>query len=66
MEFIAYEVLLAPFTHFKYLGQVLAAEDDDWPEVVRNLWRDIQKWECMTRIFSWEGEDARTLGQIFL
>ena len=24
-------------TSFKYLGQLISAADDDWPEVVRNL-----------------------------
>ena len=66
MEFIAYEVLLAPFTHFKYLGQVLAAEDDDWPEVVRNLWRARLQWARLTRILSREGVEAHTSGHIYL
>ena len=62
----SYGVSLAPFTSFKYLGRVLMAEDYDWPEVVRNLRRARQKWEQMTRVLSREGEDAQTLGQIYL
>ena len=44
----------------------MAAEDDDWLEVVRNLRRARQKWAQLNRIFSREGSDARTLGHIYL
>ena len=40
----AYGVPLSHFTSFKYLGIVLAAEDDDCLAVVRNLWHARQKW----------------------
>ena len=62
----AYGFPLSQVTSFKYLGQVLAAEDDKYPAVVRNLWRARQKWVRLTRILSREGVDARTLGQIYL
>ena len=48
------------------MGKVLATEDDEWPEVVRNLRRASQKWAWLTRILSREGADARTLGHIYL
>ena len=57
---------LSQVTSFKYLGQFLTAEDDDWPEVVRNLRRNRQKWERLTQILSRETANARTLGQIYL
>ena len=41
--FTAYGVPLSQVTFFKYLGQVLAADDGNWTAVVRNLWRARQK-----------------------
>ena len=38
-ELTAYGFLLSQVTSFEYLGKILVAEDDDWPEVVRNLRR---------------------------
>ena len=47
-------------TSFKYLRQVLAAEGNAWPEVVRGLWRARKKWERLNRVFSREVADAST------
>ena len=44
-----YGVPLSQVTSFKYQGQVLAAEDENWTAVVRNLRRTRQKWERLTR-----------------
>ena len=66
MALIVYGVSLALFTSFKCLGQVPAAEEDDWPSVVRNLWHARQNWAWLTQILSREGADARTLRQIYL
>ena len=62
----SYGVPLSQVTYFKYLGKVLAEEDEEWPAVVRNLIRARQKWYRLTQILSREGEDARTLGDIYL
>ena len=62
----AYVVPLSQVTPFKCLERVIAVEDDDWTEVVRNIQRARQKWERLTRVLSREGEDARTSGQIYL
>ena len=43
-------IYLAPVTYFKHLGRILPAADDNWPEVVNNLWRARQKWEQLTRV----------------
>ena len=66
MALTAYGVPLFPVTSFQYLGQVLVAEDNNWPEVVCNLRRDRQKWEFLTRILSRKGVDSRTSSQIYL
>ena len=62
----AYGIPLAPVTPFKYLGRVLSAADDGWPEVVNKLWRARKEWAQLTRVLSREGADARTLSQIYL
>ena len=62
----SYGVRLAKVTSFKYLGRVIVSEDNNWPVVVRNLWRARQKWAQLTQILSREGADAQTSGQIYL
>ena len=65
-ELTAYGSPLSHITFFKYLGRVLAVEDNDCPEVVRNLRSARQKCARLNRELSREVEDARTLGQIYL
>ena len=62
----AYGVPLSQVTSFKYLGRVLAAEGNNWAEVVRNLRYARQKWEQLTDVLIREGADAQTLGHIYL
>ena len=61
-----YIVPLSQITFFKYLGRVLAEEDNDCPEVVRNLSRARQKYVRLNRLLIREGADDRTSGQIYL
>ena len=53
-------------TFFKYLGKVLAAEDDEWLAVGRNLRHARQKWKRLTWILSREGAYEMTPGHIYL
>ena len=39
-------------TPLRYLGRVLLAADDDWPEVVQNLVKAWTVWQRMSRIMS--------------
>ena len=66
MSLTAYGVPLSQVTSFKYLVQVIAAEDNVWSVVVRNLQRARQEWWRLTRILSRVVSDARTLVQIYL
>ena len=50
----AYGEPLSQVTSFKYLWRVLAAEDNSWLEMARNLRNDRQKWVWLTRILSKE------------
>ena len=52
-------------TSFKYLGIVLSAADDDWPEVVRNLVKALTVWQSISRILSREGSTLRVSGFFF-
>ena len=40
----AYEAPIESLTEFKYLGRILMVTDDDWPAVVRNLWKAGRSW----------------------
>ena len=40
---------------FKYLGWFLTAYDDEWPEVVVNLQKDMSRWASLFRILRREG-----------
>ena len=57
---------LSQVTSFNYLERFLAAENDDWTEVVRNLRRSMHKWVRPTWLLRREGADARKLGHIYL
>ena len=48
--FIADGIPLVHVTSFKYLRRILTAEDDDWPEMVKNRWKASQKWERLMRV----------------
>ena len=52
-DFNAYEFPLEMVTSFRYLGQVLLAEDDDCPELVSNLSQARAVWRRMMRILIW-------------
>ena len=65
-EITAYGITHAPVTSFKYLGRVISVAEFFFPEVVSNLRKAWWKWAQLTKVLRREGEDARTLGQIFL
>ena len=49
-EIKAYGIPLDPVLSFKYLRRFISAEDDNWPSVVRNIWRERNNWARMTRV----------------
>ena len=61
----AYGSLLSQVTSFKYLGRVIAEENEDCPVVVRNLRCSRQKWARLTWILIRKGTNARKLGHIY-
>ena len=52
-------------TSLKYLGRVISAAYDDWPEVVRNMAKARAVWGRMTSIHSREGVEPRLSGFSF-
>ena len=64
-SFQAYGATLYNVTMFKYLGRVMTAGDDYWPEVAGNLQNARKSWGQMLQILSWEGADPKVLGYFF-
>ena len=60
--FSAYGRPLKMVTSVRYLGQVILAADNDWPEVVRNLSRARAVCKRTTRILSMEGAAPQMYG----
>ena len=52
-------------TSFIFLGQVISAADNDWPEVVKNSSWTRAVWRRMPRILSREGVAPRVSGFFF-
>ena len=46
--------------------EIFLAADEDWPQVVKNLRREWQKWARLTRVLMRKGAYACTLGHIYL
>ena len=53
--FSAYRRPLEMVTSFKYLGRMISATDNEWPEVARNLDWAKTLWRRMLYILSKEG-----------
>ena len=57
---------LAPISSFKYLGRILLASDDAWPELVCNFRQACKKWVNMTWLLGREVSDYWTLGMFYV
>ena len=40
-----------------YLGRILQRSDDNWPEVLRNIWKERQVWGHLGKLLRQEGVD---------
>ena len=65
VDFQAYGRPLVVVSEFKYLGRVLTASYDNWPEVVGNLGKARKLWARMSRIIGQKGADPRTLRNFY-
>ena len=39
--------------------------DDDWPEVVRNLWKARKRWACLSIILKRGGGESKGVRDVF-
>ena len=62
MAFEVYGKQLNTVPSFKYLGRILTAGEDDFPEVAGNLGKARKIWGRLKRILSREGADKRVQG----
>ena len=65
MAFEDYGKPLEAVPSFKYLGRIITAGDNDWPELEGNLVKARKSWGRLTRILSREGADKRISGTFF-
>ena len=63
--FQAYGRPLVTFAPFKYMGQILTAADENWPELVGNLRKAKKIWARMERMLGQEGARPRVSGMFF-
>ena len=63
--FSAYGRPLEMVNSFKFLGRVISATDDDWPEVVINLACEKTVCRRMSGILSREGGSATVVWMLF-
>ena len=46
-------------TEFRYLGRVLTATDDDWPDVDGNIRKVQVSWGSLVMVLGQEGADPK-------
>ena len=63
--FEAYGNPIETVNTFKFMGRVMTAGDDDWPEVAGNLVKARKSWGRLTKISIREGADKRVSGNFF-
>ena len=63
--FEAYGAPLENVTTSKYLGRVMTAGYDDWPEVIGNLQMARNSWGRLSRILIREGADLKVSVHFF-
>ena len=57
--FHAYGKPMEAVLEFRYLGRLLTATDDDWPEVVGNIRKARVSWVRLARVLGREGADPK-------
>ena len=50
---------MAAVSEFRYLGRLLTATDDDWPEVAGNIRKARMSWGRLARVLVREGADPK-------
>ena len=57
--FHAYGKPMEAVSDFCYLGRLLTATDDDWPEVAGNIRKALMSWGRLARVLGQEGADPK-------
>ena len=52
-------------SEFKFLGRVLADDDDDWPAVRANIRKARQRWGQVAQILSRQGATTSTMAYFY-
>ena len=65
MAFKVYGEQIESVPRFTYLGRVMTAGDDDWPEVAGNLEKSRKSWGRLQRILRREGATPRISESFF-
>jgi hypothetical protein len=66
VKFTVYGKELERVGEFKYLGRVLADDDDDTASIVGNIKKARQRWNCIANILKREGANAKTMAKIYM
>ena len=57
--FRAYGEPMEAVSEFRYLGKLLTATDDDWPEVAGNIKKARRRWGRLAKVLDREGADPK-------
>ena len=66
MSLQAYGWPLETVAPFKFLGSLLTAIDNDWPEVIDNPQKARKSWARLSQILGREGADNQTSSRFYL
>ena len=64
--FEAYGAPINSMSKFKYLGRILTATDNNWPEVVGNLRKAQRSWGRLSRVLGREGADPKVSRSFYI
>ena len=64
--FEAYGVPIKSVLEFKYMGRILTATDNNWPEVVRNLGKLRRSWGSLFRVLGRDSVDPKVSRALYI
>jgi len=63
--FTLHDTVLEKVTSYRYLGRVLATNDNEWPTIYRNLQRARQQWARISRLMRTEHVEKKAAGMFY-
>ena len=64
--FSTYRQLMEAVLEFRYLGRILTAKEDDWPEVAGNIKKARRSWGRLARLLGREGADPKVSRNFYI